>query len=717
MSMRPKALKAGQGERGAVMILVAVLAPVMVLFLAYVIDVDNWLGHHRQLQLQADAAALAGAQAFQPCNDGNIYATAGQYSGASAVTGPTGGYNSSTTDPYPEIRRTSLTDIHVIVNSKTFYHQPTSPAPDDTIERDPCAAAMEDVKLTETDLPWYFRLPSYLGLPTSVSFINAEARVSIRQTQRFNGSLPVAVNDLNPQAAEAFFVDESAASNPQLMTCGLSGTAPCSAPLALAGANSSGQAVWSNASAPIGLPIAKPDIGVRVAIAGRATLTGNMATDCARGYVTCYDAAATGNTGILHIQGYSANGTPTAASPIARQVALAPGPGSAGCSDGYFAAPSGTCAVAVTAAISWGTTSRPSGADVDAVVGGRCYALSPPPTFSSTETWTSASAAPAKSCANFTKSNTAGTGYISLTGGSGSTQIDLQISDSSGTTSCSGGTTALCDVQRSYTADLAGGATHSGPIQAAFLTQVNGLPRDADSFRMCETGNTGTACTPSLIVTVDITGSLADATSASDPVYTLRFDGTGSQNQSVGCTASNGGSTFADELASGCAGTWAINPTLTCPDTTSDCLPPATGNKQNQVAKGMNQRILGSAKPTACTNANHWSSLTFTNGVPNVSASDPRVIDLFVTPYGSFSGSGGSTQYPIADFASFYVTGWQDNGNGFSNPCQGAGDDTAAGGTIVGHFIKYVNTLNTTDAGGAPCVLASLDSCVAVLTR
>lgn len=709
------------GERGALLVMVAVMAPVIVAFLIYVIDVNNWLEHHRHIQLQADAAALAAAQNFQPCDNTQIYAVAGQYAGALSVATPNGGtVSSATTDPFnKQVGTTPLSNIHALVNSKTFYNQPTNPAPDDTVTKDPCAAGMVDVKMTETDLPWYFQLPASFHLPGVVPYINAEARVSIRQATKFSGSLPVAVNDLNPEAAEAYFVDESASNTPQLTTCGPSGTSPCSTALTLTGTNNSGLAVWSNASAPIGLPITKPDIGVRVAIAGRPTLIGNMATDCAQSYVTCFDANTAGNVGILHIQGYTGNGTGSATNPIARQVTLAPGPGTAGCSDGYFSPPTSSCAIGVSATIDWGTASRPVKADVDAVVGGTCYALTPPASFTSTEVWSSATAAPAGSCANFQSKNQAGTGYITLNGGAGSTQIDLQISDSSGTKSCAGGTTALCDVQRSYTADVPGGATNAGPVQAAFLTQVNGLPQDADSFRMCEAGNTGSACTPNLIVTVDITGSLADAESTSDPVYTLRFDGTGSQNQSVTCTAANGGSTYADELASGCSGTWSINPTLTCPDTSTDCLSPATGNKQNQVANGLNQRILGSSKPTACTNPNHWPSFTFTDGVPNVSPSDPRVIDLFVTPYGSFAGSGASSQYPIADFATFYVTGWQVTGNGFSNPCQmqGQGDDPAAGGTIVGHFIKYVDTLNTNDAGGSSCAVASLDSCVAVLTK
>ena len=38
-----------------------VFLPVLLLFVTFVIDVGNWFEHKRHLQLQADAAALAGA--------------------------------------------------------------------------------------------------------------------------------------------------------------------------------------------------------------------------------------------------------------------------------------------------------------------------------------------------------------------------------------------------------------------------------------------------------------------------------------------------------------------------------------------------------------------------------------------------------------------------------------------------------------------------------
>ncbi len=85
-------------------------------------------------------------------------------------------------------------------------------------------------------------------------------------------------------------------------------------------------------------------------------------------------------------------------------------------------------------------------------------------------------------------------------------------------------------------------------------------------------------------------------------------------------------------------------------------------------------------------------------------------MQVFLTPFGAFTGSGGST-VPVTGFATFYVTGW-DNG-----ACQGDGDDPAGQGALVGHFIKYIDTLNNGGGGEEFCDFDSLGSCVAVFTR
>jgi Flp pilus assembly protein TadG len=695
--MNTRLQRSAREQRGAVLVFFALFAPVAVLFLSFVIDVGNWFDHARHLQTQADAGALAAAQGFQPCNDTAIYSAAGQYSGASSVTTPTGGSAAAGSPLYNlQLGGTPQSNIHELINSPTYYNQ-SSPVDSTVNATNPCTAEMVDVKLTETNLPWYLRLLS-LGAPRA----NVHARVEILERTTATGSLPVAVNDLRPKAVEAYFVDESVSPAKQLATCG-SGMSLCSVELKSDG-TSNGLSVWDNVAAPYGFAVKKPNVGVRIAVSGRSSLTGNMSTDCAMTFVTCSDASSAA-VGLLHVQGYSGNGAATTSVPIARKVQLSGAP--AGCSDGYFANPVASCALAVSTEVDYGTTTRPAGADVDALVGGSCYALTYQSTSGTNELWGSAEKAPTKTCSNFKGKGIAGTGYIPLAHEAGATQIDLQAFDSSMKEP-----KKFTAVQRSYAA-----STNSEPAQEAFLGREGGLIRGEDSFRMCESGNEGEKCTPKLVVRLGLKGSLGDAQSVGDPVYTMRFTGTGSQNQSVKCKAVNGGESFAATLASGCAGEWAINPTLTCPDKPSDCVVPATGNKENQVPRGMNLRILGSEKPETCTSPNHWKEFTFTNGVPNVSASDPRVVTAFVTPYGSFGTNGASSEFPIAEFATFYVTGWQDKGEGFSNPCQGKGDDPAEAGTIVGHFIKYVETLAPAGSGGSTCEVNSLNECIAVLTN
>src|SRR5882762_4207266 len=96
MSQSSRTLTMLGGEDGAVVVIFAVFAPVAVLLAALAIDAGSWFLHNRHLQLQADAGALAAAQAFQPCENEPIYKTAGQYGGASAVTTPQGDVTSAT---------------------------------------------------------------------------------------------------------------------------------------------------------------------------------------------------------------------------------------------------------------------------------------------------------------------------------------------------------------------------------------------------------------------------------------------------------------------------------------------------------------------------------------------------------------------------------------------------------------------------------------------
>ncbi|TMK23940.1 MAG: hypothetical protein E6G62_09770 [Actinobacteria bacterium] len=101
-------------ERGAVLATFALFAPVAILLAALAMDSGNWFLHKRHLQLQADAGALAAAQAFQPCSNSAIEAAAHQYSGFSGS--PV--YNA-------QIGGTLAGNVHELINSQTYYNQPT----------------------------------------------------------------------------------------------------------------------------------------------------------------------------------------------------------------------------------------------------------------------------------------------------------------------------------------------------------------------------------------------------------------------------------------------------------------------------------------------------------------------------------------------------------------------------------------------------------------
>src|SRR5215210_869183 len=298
-------------EQGQVLVLFVIFLPVAVLMASLVIDVANSFAHKRHLQTQADAAALAAATEWglQGCDDEALIARAREYGGFS--------YN-------PQIGGTSSDQIHLLVNSRFYANQPSKI--DSTVDtRPPCEAGMIDVKLTETNLPWYFKL-------ANVPFINARARVSLFQADTMSGSIPVGVPDARPRKARVTFVDEETdqvLGERDLQRNGSSG----------------GYAVWDNTSAPLPVTIDRKRIGVRVALGERGSLT------CGDTLVTCYDAGS--KNGALFVRGWSGETSVAAADdPRARDVQLFNGT----CTGLYFSFASSGCSLGVDAQIDFGTS-------------------------------------------------------------------------------------------------------------------------------------------------------------------------------------------------------------------------------------------------------------------------------------------------------------------------------------------------------------------------
>jgi Putative Flp pilus-assembly TadE/G-like len=657
--------------------------PVLVVILTFVVDVGNWFEHKRHLQMQADAAALAGAQGWGTCPDD---------SAISAAVAAYGGdvYNA-------QVGSTPPVRVSRLINSKTFYNQPDDP--DDTVVGSPCTAGMLDVKLTEVDLPWF--LPSFFSEAIDVDFINAQARVSVNQVASSVGALPVGVPDTNPKSAHATFINEA------------TGAVLGSTDLVKTG-TSSGLAVWDNAGAPLPVTLAAADQNVGVVIA----LGGLSSTTCGQPLVTCYDlgAAKLGSglpsTGIVHLNGWSAAGNGAQPNdPILRDVTLVPGT----CVDPYFSSAASACTFGVRARVDFGPGDPLRAgllAKVNATVGGTTLPL----TYSSTTgRWSSATT-------------------FALAPGAGPVPVKMDWVENAGTLTSQGspggnncGTTGGNKCKGSFGTvhgAFSASAARSGPIKIATISK-DGFS-GANSLERCSAVQT--SCTHNLVVTLGVKGNLANASSASDPIVAMRVAG-GSQNQSLDCDPAV--DTLKGEIAGGCQPTYARNSGTACPGSDLTlwataqpwtCVAVQTGGAVNQVPAGLNLRVLGSEKPTTCPVAgapghNNWSLF------PAFPPNDPRIIEVFLTPFGSFDGSG-STTVPVTDFATFYVTGWTGQGQGFNNPCQGNGDDPvpigADGkedpGVIVGHFIKYIQATGT-GSGTTACDPNAFGSCVAVMTR
>jgi hypothetical protein len=666
--------------------MVVVWLPVIILFGMLVFEVGNWFEHKRHLQMQADAGAFAGGGLFNACfgnpstantaieNEARKYA--GDPSVGTRYNDQIGGANQGT--------------VTVRLNRKTF--QVGGPPPDDTIEDTPCAAKMVDVKMTEADLPWFFRL-------AFVPAINARARVEIKQKESTSGALPVGVPDNNPVAGAAIFVNEVTGGviAIQSLTKG--------SPTTL---NGKTLTPWSSAGSPVN--IASAQTGVVIALSGIPSWspTGTLSAICNQVLVECYDGADVGPwTGLDFIHGYSTAGTGTASVPILRDVSLY----NQSCGDNsgpYFLLNAG-CSVGVRAKIDFGTgANNPEGAP--AAGGVRAVVK-----VDQTGTGCPSSGSNPKGCVMRYQTSGPNAGYfvtdgsngypvIAANANGGGVPIQLNWGTGTGGSSANG---SFTNVQRSYSAGAA-----SDPVEYISVSEIG--PQS----------NSLTIGSHTLSVTIGVLASIqANSTDPAAPAIALKV--LGSQTQAIDCDPTK--PNLRTELAQGCTPEYSINHGTPCqsysyygslPQTAPwDCTITQTGGAVGQVYQGMLDRTQGGS--ATCVNPINWKDV---NGdglvtIPeDIPAGDPRIIPVFVTPFGSFNGSGNGV-IPITNFATFYVTGFSKNGGGQGDPCPGADPvPTKSGGWIVGHFIKYVDTINT-GGGGAACDFTSFGTCVAVLTQ
>jgi hypothetical protein len=279
----------------------------------------------------------------------------------------------------------------------------------------------------------------------------------------------------------------------------------------------------------------------------------------------------------------------------------------------------------------------------------------------------------------------------------------------------------------------------SGPIKYVHLTATD--PSSGVMLTDLDPGSDPVGATVSYTVEVGLRGGVAVTANETPFAFNLK----GSQSGLLDCDPdpSKG---VVDEVVAGCSPKYTINKLTrnpACPTVSSSnqffntppnpyntewppytCVLTQTGNP-TQLLTGFSQRIFGVNNATTCPGdsgvawvkgRNYWSNAnnlydnnTFENGA--LRKDDPRLITLFLTGYGTFTGTGNQT-FPIVSFGAFYVTGWGQGDvtdpRNIEDPCNGNTPPPdliieSGGAYVWGHFINTVILDPNATTSGKPC--------------
>ena len=706
MSVRRGLRAIRRAEDGGALVQVAIAMPLLILLLSFVIDIGNWFVHKRHLQMRADAAALAAAGDFSyPCDDPPIVAQADAYSGThnEALHGTPPGVTRLDDPSGPDSGR----GVYMTLNKKWWPLQVGEGHPEDTtvVEDGPCKAFMVDVKLTETDVPWFFRI-------ANVRFINAHARASLVKQSYTSRLFPIGAPDVDPKQVKAMFVDET---NGEVISSTLLKRVD-------SGDDANPNATWSNigmtdAPGPLSTRISKEKIGLRVALSDSTETA-----ECGQPLVQCVDVGSA-NGGISRIRGWAlGSGT----GPVVKDVEL-----TAGTCDAYFARiPGGTtqCTAGIKADVDFGADPASIGAKVFASRNGSKPTEIELKYDSADGRW--------KPLAGATIPFTA----------EGANPITMRWEKSKDLTGCTGQSCGGDFVGPIHSMFI-GAELRTGAIQRAEINEVLNAETlemgPGNSFRRCT--DTFEDCVKQLAVTLEISGTFRDARSATDKAAEIPMRVIGgtsnnsSQSTALACRSALEGEpdNLPADLANGCSDRFTKNTGTTCPGNEQglealpqpwECIALAQGATPNAIAAGINKRILGAEKPAVCTHwnrwAEYWSPDSDNDGRDEFDADalkangDPRLVQMVVVPKWTLLGGSGQNTLPIKRFAHFYITGWRGEGDGFANPCQTDTvhpDDPAREGAIVGHFVDYIDTIPAYETP-TPCNPEEVQTCTITLT-
>ena len=732
----------GRDERGQVVVLFALLIPVFLGLGAIVLDIGNWYVHKRHLQTMVDAAAFAGATRFVGCSSVSgdpvasniaIRATALEYAGDTSRS--SGTRNRQVQEP---------DDVRIVLNSERWWRDGdpvTGVGLDDTLDTDgnpatpgdPCSSRTLDVKATDDDAPLLW------GLLPLVVDPKAKARVEIQQLEQQSGMLPWAVQDVEPAAVAAIFVDENTGNvtTPPQLLCNVSACIGLPAPDDKLSywVTPAGQDLVNLVGEDTGLVILTSKVDDTPSLSMGAGALTAMCTQ-APGLVACY--GGDGNQdGVSFIHGWSQTPAGTPASPQIRDVWVTDATCGDDLSAPYFLR-AGDCDLGVQAVIDFGVPDDPSEDQPDGVhaevklsapgCGGQGCGMEyigPAPSGVENESlWATTS----------TSTLTAESGRATF-----SISWETELADGSNRSGTWAG------VAHPYVADEA-----SGPIDYLELTTVEPGVLDANSRNSGPDRN--------VVVTVGFRKPLAIEDPLTPPRVLRVASPSGSQNQAFDCDR---GVNFQEEIENGCQTTYRLNlddwstpldgtdewADIFCdtysvgdlpPDTTTPTPPPTcvaveTGDKIGQFRQGLSKRF----ETPKCW-SNNWPEDLNPPGrgpedEPGIDAffapggydfaNDPRYVTLIITDSTAFQGQGND-QVPIKYFAGFYVTGWDLVGN--AKPCLdndphpwygGSYRKSLDNGDVWGHFVNLVVFSSGGQGDDELCNFDGIGNCIAVLVE
>lgn len=739
-------------QRGSVLALSAVAIPIFLVFVALVVDVGMWHTHKRQLQNRADAGALAAGVEYQalwascgdpvtkPTAEGLIDAAAKRYSGDPQQSGT--------------LRNTELTDqlrINVEINSASGYVDPNTSWNDAGVgglgpcDKHPTADAFSpansyyvDVGVRERDQTSLFGV---FGLDL---FRNtAHARVELKTIAAGKGFLPIALPDQIIEQAQLRYYRECGPGAPVLLA-----KVPLNT-LASGYQTVAGTTLWSKtfgdlpAGTPVGITLPMPastacgaanyiPVSAEVRVAGVASTVLDIdAMTCAQlvaaRYADCWSRAS-------NIRDFRDD---PRTEPWFQEVTLS---GGTCAPDALFARTTGaSCTHQVAVSVQWnGVGTGKKGRDFTVSVGGDN--LTPPngPGGSPNGVWTSSGLSTnsvlGRSDLMLTWScNVSGGGPGGGPCGSGSLPIhSLYLGDDA-----TGGTLQL--VRTSATAQ--GSGAQPGPPMQWYRA--------------------GTTTEPiTVFPTVGIESSLYIGQRKVLRLPHTSGPGGSTNSQSLDCEPATGGTGHDFQMfLTGCDPWYTFNeftgppwwfpgaspPPGSCPDKNGiiaqpnssgqawQCVVKAPGFSPNVIADGIASAIgncsdiqPNSCQRYACTNPSYYDPANPKRWALNGGEPSPRVVFLFVVPYGAYKFTGPQDGLPILNFTAFYITAWSGNGTAGTNPCEGTDpdgpggpavpDETSGGGDVAGYFVDYT----APDAPGDPdsvCVIGQLRPCVPVLVR